>query len=160
MAASGVFTIPSHYILKRWTGDVKGNSKARRVPKQLETKQQHYSDLFQLATSLSKEGSISHESYGFVSHAMKKALEQCKSMNDAIKNHERFVCSEHINKENIDSNVVRENMVILDLELSKLKRAYKRIKSAIEKGQKKSNKKVRKVHMGVIVDLHSIFSLN
>ncbi|KAF2293060.1 hypothetical protein GH714_035842 [Hevea brasiliensis] len=65
-------------------------------------------------------------------------------MNGAMKNHERSVCSKHINKENIDSNVVRENMVILDPELSKTKGASKRIKSAIEKGHKRRNKKVRK----------------
>ena len=150
----GVFHIPSHYILKRWTRDANDKSNSTKVSTEPKCERKWYSALLQLGTLLSKEGSISQQSYNFVHVAMRNALENCRAINNFGEKRGRCDSYEFIDKQNIDYNLV--NDTILDPEISKTKGAPKRLKSGVEKGRKKKSEKSKKVR-GIIILLVKIF---
>ncbi|XP_020244841.1 protein FAR-RED IMPAIRED RESPONSE 1-like isoform X2 [Asparagus officinalis] len=119
----GIFHVPSHYILERWTRDFIGNGEKRKV---VDCRQDRYDDLFRQATMLCEEGSNSQESYNIASHALRVALEKCKMYNP------------NTNKEG--TNCVDGGTPILDTEVVKTKGA-KRIKSGTDKKCKEKNNK-------------------
>ncbi|XP_018492468.1 protein FAR-RED ELONGATED HYPOCOTYL 3 isoform X2 [Raphanus sativus] len=73
-------SIPSQYILKRWTKDARSQHFPGE-PQQLQTRVQRYNDLCQRALKLSEEASISQESYNITFLAIEEALGNCAGVN-------------------------------------------------------------------------------
>ncbi|KAJ0264696.1 Protein FAR-RED ELONGATED HYPOCOTYL 3 [Hirschfeldia incana] len=73
-------SIPSQYILKRWTKDAKSQHFPGE-PQQLQTKVQRYNDLCQRALKLGEEASMSQESYNMAFLAIEEALGNCAGAN-------------------------------------------------------------------------------
>ncbi|KAL0718993.1 hypothetical protein Bca4012_068316 [Brassica carinata] len=71
-------SVPSQYILKRWTKDAKSRQFSGEPP-QLQTRLQRYNDLCQRALKLSEEASCSQESYNIAFLAVEEALRNCTS---------------------------------------------------------------------------------
>ncbi|KAK8699295.1 hypothetical protein V6N13_115384 [Hibiscus sabdariffa] len=81
---SGVQSIPSQHILKRWTKDAKHRQTIGKQSDVVETRMQRYNDLCQRAFKLGDEGSLSQESYNIVFNALDEALRKCESVNYSI----------------------------------------------------------------------------
>ncbi|XVE94278.1 hypothetical protein REPUB_Repub01dG0267700 [Reevesia pubescens] len=81
---SGVQSIPSQHILKRWTKDAKSRQTTGEPSDILETRMQRYNDLCKRAFKLGDEGSLSQESYSIVLNALEEALTKCESVNYSI----------------------------------------------------------------------------
>lgn len=86
---SGVFNIPSKYILQRWTNAALSRRPISQKTDEVQSKVRHYSDLCRRAIILSEEGSLSQESYSLALSAIKEALKQCVSVNNSVENHVR-----------------------------------------------------------------------
>ncbi|KAJ0232249.1 Protein FAR-RED ELONGATED HYPOCOTYL 3 [Hirschfeldia incana] len=71
-------SVPSQYILKRWTKDAKSREVSGEQPP-LQTRLQRYNDLCQRALKLSEEASCSQESYNVAFLAVEEALRNCTS---------------------------------------------------------------------------------
>ncbi|KAK9174613.1 hypothetical protein WN944_029650 [Citrus x changshan-huyou] len=145
----GVFNIPPHYILKRWSKDVKSldyTSSTSNIPKGMQFKKQRFDKLFYQATKLSKEGSLSSGSFNIAYCALQDALEKCIRANRSLKEHEVELDGAYkVDKENIDNNLLHD-ISLLDPQISSTKRAPKRMKKGIEKCKKRIlNTKSRKV---------------
>ncbi|XP_038678950.1 protein FAR-RED IMPAIRED RESPONSE 1-like isoform X2 [Tripterygium wilfordii] len=82
---SGVHSIPSQYILKRWTKDAKSRETLRDQSDVAESRVQRYNDLCRRAFKLGDEGSLSQESYNIAYTALEEALRECESVNNSIK---------------------------------------------------------------------------
>lgn len=77
----GLSSIPSHYILKRWTKDAKsGQATAKGTHTQ--TRVRRYNDLCRLGIEMSEEGSLSEESYNIVLRTLVEALKNCVNVNN------------------------------------------------------------------------------
>lgn len=81
----GLSTIPSNYILKRWTKDAKRRDLIGEGCDQVQSRLQRYNDLCQRAMKLGEEGSLSLESYNIACHALEEAFRSCMSMNNSSK---------------------------------------------------------------------------
>ncbi|GMI87868.1 FAR-RED IMPAIRED RESPONSE 1 [Hibiscus trionum] len=81
---SGVQSIPSQHILKRWTKDAKHRQTTGKQSDVVETRMQRYNDLCQRAFKLGDEGSLSQESYNIVFNALEEALRKCESVSYSI----------------------------------------------------------------------------
>lgn len=81
---SGVHSIPSRYILKRWTKDAKGRQTMRRQADVILSRMQRYNDLCHRAFKLSDEGSLSQGSYNIAFNALEEALTRCEIVNNSI----------------------------------------------------------------------------
>ncbi|KAK3036608.1 hypothetical protein RJ639_031673, partial [Escallonia herrerae] len=82
----GLSSIPSQYILKRWTKDTKDRYLLGDVSEQVQSRLQRYNDLSQRAMKLCEEGSLSQESYNFTLRALEDAFGNCVSINNSNKN--------------------------------------------------------------------------
>lgn len=80
---SGIHSIPSQYVLTRWTRDAKSRQQTTKGSN-VESKVQRYNDLCQQAFRLSNEGSLSRESYNVAFDALEEALRNCESLNGLI----------------------------------------------------------------------------
>ncbi|KAE8663566.1 FRS transcription factor family isoform 2 [Hibiscus syriacus] len=78
---SGVQSIPSQHILKRWTKDARSRQTTGKQLDAVETRMHRCNDLCQRAFKLGDEGSLSQESYNIVCNALEEALRKCKSVN-------------------------------------------------------------------------------
>ncbi|XP_022730590.1 protein FAR1-RELATED SEQUENCE 4-like isoform X1 [Durio zibethinus] len=83
---SGVFNIPSKYILQRWTNAALSRHPISQKLDEVQSKVRRYSDLCRRAIILSEEGSLSQESYNLALSAIKEALKQCVSINNLVEN--------------------------------------------------------------------------
>ncbi|XVE78849.1 hypothetical protein DITRI_Ditri14bG0011100 [Diplodiscus trichospermus] len=83
---SGVFTIPSKYILQRWTNAALSRRPISQKLDEVQSKVRRYSDLCRRAIILSEEGSLSLESYNLAVSSIKEALKQCVSVNNSVEN--------------------------------------------------------------------------
>ncbi|MBA0823609.1 hypothetical protein Goarm_020327, partial [Gossypium armourianum] len=83
---SGVQSIPSQLILKRWTKDAKHSQTTGKQSDVVETRMRRYYDLCQRAFKLGDEGSLSRESYNIIFNALEEALGKCESVNYTIQN--------------------------------------------------------------------------
>lgn len=83
---SGVFTIPSKYILQRWTNTAMSRHAIGERLDEVQSKVRRYNDLCRRAIILGEEGSLSQESYDVALCAIKEALKQCASLNNAVEN--------------------------------------------------------------------------
>ncbi|XP_022762618.1 protein FAR-RED ELONGATED HYPOCOTYL 3 isoform X2 [Durio zibethinus] len=81
---SGVQSIPSQHILKRWTKDAKNRQTTGKHSDVLASRMHRYNDLCRRAFKLGDEGSLSHESYNVVLNALEEALRKCESVNYSI----------------------------------------------------------------------------
>ncbi|KAH9670104.1 protein FAR-RED IMPAIRED RESPONSE 1 [Citrus sinensis] len=136
----GVFSIPPHYILKRWSKNAKSldsTSSTSNIPKGIQFKKQRFDKLFYQATKLSEEGSLSSESFNIAYCALQDALEKCIRVNRSLKEHEVELDGAYkVDKENIDGNLL-DDISILDPQISSTKGAPKRMKKGIEKCKKR-----------------------
>lgn len=82
----GISSIPSHYILKRWTKDAKGRYLMAEGSELVQSRVQRYNDLCERALRLAEEGSLSTESYNFALRALDDAFGNCVSANNSNKN--------------------------------------------------------------------------
>lgn len=82
----GTSTIPSQYILKRWTKDAKSRYIVGEGSEQLKSRVQRYDELGQRAMKLIEEGSLSQKSYNLAIHALDDAVGNCISANNSNKN--------------------------------------------------------------------------
>ncbi|KAL5577426.1 hypothetical protein UlMin_019125, partial [Ulmus minor] len=81
---SGVHSIPSQCILKRWTKDAKNRETSRLRADGIESRVQLYNDICQRAFKLSDEGSLSQETYNIAYNALEEALRKCESINNLL----------------------------------------------------------------------------
>ncbi|KAI4298539.1 hypothetical protein L6164_032086 [Bauhinia variegata] len=82
----GCSSIPSHYILKRWTKDAKSIQSMVDATIKIQTRPARYNDLCKQAIELSEEGSLSEESYNIVFRAFVDALKNCVHVNNSKSN--------------------------------------------------------------------------
>ncbi|KAH6788691.1 far-red elongated hypocotyls 3 [Perilla frutescens var. frutescens] len=82
----GISTIPSQYILKRWTKDAKSRYSMGEGSEQVQSRMQRYNDLCQRAIKLGEEGSLSQESYNLSLRALDEAFENCLNANNSNRN--------------------------------------------------------------------------
>ncbi|TXG48335.1 hypothetical protein EZV62_027629 [Acer yangbiense] len=80
----GVHSIPSQYILTRWTKDAKSKQTGRNPSDVAKSRVQRYNDLCQRAFKLGDEGSLTQESYSIVLNALEEALRKCENVNNSI----------------------------------------------------------------------------
>jgi len=135
LLAVGVFVVPPHYILRRWTKDIRSSHHKRKMKEDVGSKKGRFDLLYEKAIEFLEEGSLSHESYNFAMHALDGALIQCATINKSLK----------VDTENVGKNSLQVKP-LLDPENAKTKGALKRIRSGVEKGRKKtSSSKEKKV---------------
>lgn len=79
----GCSSVPSHYILKRWTKDAKIKESMADRTRRIQTRVQRYNDLCKRAIDLSEEGSLSEENYSVVFRALVDALKNCVLVNNS-----------------------------------------------------------------------------
>ncbi|OMO69242.1 hypothetical protein CCACVL1_19590 [Corchorus capsularis] len=112
----GVFNIPSRYILKRWTKDVRTKYKKGSGCEELQSKKQRRDALFDRATELIEEGSLSLESYNIAHQALQDALKRCSSVNHSLNLSNKDACganeSHDLGKENFDCNILHEKKIL------------------------------------------------
>lgn len=91
---SGVFSIPSKYILQRWTNAAMSRHIVGERLDEVQSKVRRYNDLCRRAIILGEEGSLSQESYNIALCAIKEALKQCATVNNSLENDSRVMTSE------------------------------------------------------------------
>ncbi|KAK0588690.1 hypothetical protein LWI29_004208 [Acer saccharum] len=110
LQSCGVFQIPKHYILKRWSKDAKDGHTTTLVLKETDPKKQRFEDLFEKANKLVEEGSVSDQSYKVANRALEEALKKCTSMNHSLTGVKEPNCASHkfhnVDKENVNSNML------------------------------------------------------
>ncbi|KAH6779067.1 hypothetical protein C2S52_010304 [Perilla frutescens var. hirtella] len=82
---SGISTIPSNYILKRWTRHAKIIDITHQASLNTNFRVQRLNDICKLATKLGEEGSLSREAYKVAYHALEEAMENCALLNYSVK---------------------------------------------------------------------------
>ncbi|XP_027363279.1 protein FAR-RED IMPAIRED RESPONSE 1 isoform X8 [Abrus precatorius] len=82
----GCSSVPSRYILKRWTKDAKIKESMADRTRRVQTRVQRYNDLCKRAIDLSEEGSLSEENYNVVFRALVDALKNCVLVNNSNNN--------------------------------------------------------------------------
>ncbi|PNY02183.1 protein far-red impaired response 1-like [Trifolium pratense] len=126
----GVFAIPSQYILKRWSKDVRSKHHKRKTDEDVCSSKERFDRLHEKSIEFIDEASLSHESYNFACHTLGEALKHCATINQSLK----------VDKENVGKNNLGDTS-LLDPRSSKTKGApSRRIKSGIEKGRKRHKK--------------------
>ncbi|XP_031285098.1 protein FAR1-RELATED SEQUENCE 4 [Pistacia vera] len=91
---SGVFNIPSKYILQRWTNAAKSKHAMSERLDEVQSKVRRYNDLCRRAIILGEEGSLSQESYNIALGAIQEALKQCATLNNFMENNVRPIASD------------------------------------------------------------------
>ncbi|CAM8890929.1 unnamed protein product [Rhodiola kirilowii] len=81
----GLSSIPSHYILKRWTKDAKSSPSSSGGATRVRDRIYRYNDLCRRAIELSEEGSLSQENYIVAIRSLVEALKNCVNVNDSNK---------------------------------------------------------------------------
>ncbi|KAK9936257.1 hypothetical protein M0R45_013107 [Rubus argutus] len=118
----GIFDIPSHYILERWTKHVKTiyDSTTKQTRKEVQYRKQRFDELFQEATKLSKEGSMSSESFEIAYLGLKETLKKCAVVNQSLKSSKEPQCR-HDGDGNVNCNT--HQITVLDPQVSKTKKS-------------------------------------
>ncbi|KAH6828946.1 FRS Related transcription factor family [Perilla frutescens var. hirtella] len=78
----GLSSIPSRYILKRWTKDAKNKQMLVEGTERTQSRVQKYNDLCKRAIELGEEGSLSEENYNIACRALVEALKNCVNINN------------------------------------------------------------------------------
>ncbi|KAK7858772.1 protein far1-related sequence 4 [Quercus suber] len=110
---SGVFNIPSKYILQRWTNAAKSRHSIGERLDEVQSKVRRFNDLCRRAIILGEEGSLSPESYNIALCAIKEALKQCAIVNNPVENDTRnmtsttpAICAVEVNQFGNSSNEI------------------------------------------------------
>ncbi|XP_040994383.1 protein FAR1-RELATED SEQUENCE 4-like [Juglans microcarpa x Juglans regia] len=110
---SGVFSIPSKYVLQRWTNAAPSRHGIGERLDEMLSKVRCHNDLCRRAIILGEEYSLSQESYNIALCAIKEALKQCTTVNNSVENDSRTmtlaahpVCGDEVNQCGNVSNVV------------------------------------------------------
>ncbi|KAI9115304.1 hypothetical protein K1719_013623 [Acacia pycnantha] len=82
---SGVHSIPSQYILKRWTKEAKNRQIVRELSDVVDSRSKRCTNLSQLAFKLGDEGSLSQASYTTAVNALEEALRKCENIINSTK---------------------------------------------------------------------------
>ncbi|CAL0316353.1 unnamed protein product [Lupinus luteus] len=122
----GCSSVPSHYIMKRWTKDAKNSQSLADRTRRIQTRVQRYNDLCKQAIDLSEEGSLSEESYNVVFRALVDALKNCVLVNNS--NHNGAETSNN----SYSFRETEENQGILALKPSKKKTTARKRKVQLE----------------------------
>ncbi|KDP30425.1 hypothetical protein JCGZ_16664 [Jatropha curcas] len=77
----GLSSIPTQYILKRWTKDARCRQPLTEGTR-VETRVQRYNTLCKLAIEMSEEGSLGEESYNIAFRTLVEALKNCVNVNN------------------------------------------------------------------------------
>lgn len=101
----GLSSIPSHYIVKRWTKDAKSKqsmAEGTEVTERMHSRVQQYNDLCKRAIELGEEGSLSEESYNIAFRALVEALKTCVNVNNksAAESSSTTLCLRDVEEEN------------------------------------------------------------
>ncbi|CAI0449987.1 unnamed protein product [Linum tenue] len=78
---SGVFSIPTKYVLQRWTNAARSRKPVSVKLDEVQERVRRFNDLCRRAIILGEEGSLSQESYNIALSAIKEGLKQCGSVN-------------------------------------------------------------------------------
>ncbi|XP_020206020.1 protein FAR-RED IMPAIRED RESPONSE 1 [Cajanus cajan] len=122
----GCSSVPSHYILKRWTKDAKIKESMADRTRRIQTRVQRYNDLCKQAIDLSEEGSLSEENYNVVFRALVDALKNCVLVNNSNINGAEASNSAHSLRE------AEENQGALALKPNKKRNAARKRKAQLE----------------------------
>ncbi|KAI4373678.1 hypothetical protein MLD38_011779 [Melastoma candidum] len=103
---SGIFSIPSRYILQRWTNAALSRHAIGEKMEEVQSKVRRYNDLCRRAIILAEEGSLSQESCCYASCTIDDAHKQCTSLNNSGKNEMQpdysvihvIPCNEEVNR--------------------------------------------------------------
>ncbi|KAL8152667.1 hypothetical protein V2J09_010427 [Rumex salicifolius] len=79
----GVSSIPSQYILNRWTKDARNHQLKSEGTDKMQTRVQRYNDLCKMAIDLSEVGSLSQENYDVAFRAIVEILKNCVNVNNS-----------------------------------------------------------------------------
>ncbi|XP_057731128.1 protein FAR1-RELATED SEQUENCE 4-like [Arachis stenosperma] len=108
---SGVFSIPSKYILQRWTNAALSRHPIGEKLEEVQVKVRRFNDLCRRAIILGEEGSLSQESYYLALGAISEALKQCANLSNPVENETRadasathVVCNDEEYQSIISSN--------------------------------------------------------
>ncbi|KAK2405096.1 FRS (FAR1 Related Sequences) transcription factor family [Trifolium repens] len=82
----GCSSVPSQYIMKRWTKDAKIREPITDSTRKVQTRAQRYNDLCKRAIELSEEGSLSEESYNVAIRTLVNSLKNCVHVNNSNDN--------------------------------------------------------------------------
>lgn len=82
---SGITSIPSHYILKRWTKEAKANQFAGDMITRTANRVQCFNDLCRRAIILSEIGSLSEDTYHIASQALEEIYKHCVNANNSAR---------------------------------------------------------------------------
>lgn len=114
---SGELTIPSRYVLKRWTKDARSREAAASdLIGGDTTKAQRYTDLCLRSLKPSEEASLSEESYNAVMNVLNEALRSCEITSNVIHSVEELDSdaaqnpSRHDQEHNNNNNSLNENV--------------------------------------------------
>lgn len=79
----GCSSVPSRYIMNRWTKDAKIREPMAGRTRRMQTRVQRYNDLCKRAIELSEEGSLSEETYNVAIRALVDGLKNCVLVNNS-----------------------------------------------------------------------------
>lgn len=78
----GLSSIPTQYILKRWTKEAKSKQAIAEGSERIQTRVQRYNDLCRRATELGEEGSLCEGNYNIACRVLVEALKNCVNVNN------------------------------------------------------------------------------
>uniref|UniRef100_A0A803N267 Protein FAR1-RELATED SEQUENCE n=1 Tax=Chenopodium quinoa TaxID=63459 RepID=A0A803N267_CHEQI len=81
---SGVFSIPSKYVLQRWTSAALSRHSISGKLDEVQAKVRRYNDLCRRALILAEEGSLSIESYNVAVSSIRDGFQQCDHVNGSL----------------------------------------------------------------------------
>lgn len=81
---SGLTSIPSRYILKRWTKDAKANQFSGDANNRNTSRVQRFNDLCRRAIRLSEIGSLSQDTYHIAFQALEEVYKHCVNANNSL----------------------------------------------------------------------------
>lgn len=142
---SGIFNIPSKYILQRWTNAALSRHSLSERLDEVQAKVRRYNDLCRRAIILGEEGSLSQESYNIALSAIKEALKQCTNVNNSFANDSGATMVVTNEEENQVNNAQHRDIVPVP-KLIKSNKTPRRPEVEKEKASDNLNKK-GKVHM-------------
>lgn len=82
----GISTIPSNYILKRWTRAAKAVDITHQASANTNFRVQRFNEICKLSIKVGEEGSLSTEAYKVAYHALEEAMEHCARLNYSVNN--------------------------------------------------------------------------
>ncbi|XP_038725956.1 protein FAR1-RELATED SEQUENCE 4 isoform X2 [Tripterygium wilfordii] len=131
---SGVFSIPSKYVLQRWTNAAMSRHAIGERLDEVQSKVHRYNDLCRRAIILGEEGSLSQDSYHMAVCAIKEALRHCASVNNSLESESRPTTSELHAISIVEEENQFSNTLIPDPKWSSKNKATKRAEGQQKEG--------------------------